>query len=69
MSLIYIKKLGFKTWKTNIGAQKIDSSILETFGIVIPDIQIKDKAGKPRFFQKTFLVADTKFEVILKIFF
>ena len=26
---------------------------------------MEDKGGRPRFFQKTFLVADTKFEVIL----
>ena len=28
---------------------------------------MEDKANKPRFFQKTFLVANTKFEVILKM--
>ena len=33
--------------------------------MVIADFQIEDKASKPRFFQKTLLVADTKFEVIL----
>ena len=33
--------------------------------MVIADFQVEDKNGKPRFFQKTFLVANTKFEVIL----
>ena len=65
----YIEKLGFKIWKTNIGAQKINSSILETFRIVIIDFQIENKISRPRFFQKTCLVANIKFEVILKIFF
>ena len=37
--------------------------------MVIADFQIKDKVGRPRFFQETFLVANTKFEIILKIFF
>ena len=37
--------------------------------MAIADFQIEDKGGKPRFFQETFLVADTKFEMILKIFF
>ena len=37
--------------------------------MVIADFQVKDKGGRPRFFQETFLVADTKFEVILKILF
>ena len=57
------------TRKTNVGAQKIDGSVLETFGMVIADFQVEDKGGKPRFFQKTFLVADTKFEVILGMLF
>ena len=65
----YAWKLGLKIRRTNIGAQKIDSSALETFGMVIADFQVEDKASRPRFFQKTFLVANTKFEVILGMFF
>ena len=37
--------------------------------MVIVDIQVEDKANRPRFFRKTFLVTDTKFEVILRMFF
>ena len=65
MSPAYAKKLGLKTRKTNIGAQKIDVSTFETFEMVIADFQVKDKGGRPRFFQETFLVADTKFKVVL----
>ena len=65
----FVWKLGFKIWKTNVGAQKIDGSILEIFGIVIADLQIEDKVGRPRFFQETFLVANIKFEIILGMFF
>ena len=65
MSSTYVEKLGLKTRKTNVGAQKIDGSALEIFGMVITDFQVEDKSGRPRFFQETFLVADTKFEVIL----
>ena len=61
----YTWKLGFKIRKTNVGAQKIDGSALKTFGIIIANFQVEDKASRPRFFQKTFLMADTKFEVIL----
>ena len=50
MSPAYVKKLGLKTRKTNIGAQKIDGSALETFGMVIVDFQLEDKGGRPRFF-------------------
>ena len=65
MSSAYTEKLGFKTRKTNVRAQKIDGSALETFGMVIADFQVENKGGRSRFFQKTFLVANTKFEVIL----
>ena len=63
------RKLGFHIQKTNIRAQKIDSSAFETLGMVITDFQIEDKIGRPIIFQKTFLVVDTKFEVILKMLF
>ena len=33
--------------------------------MVIADFQVENKGGRPRFFQETFLVADTKFEVVL----
>ena len=69
MSPAYAKRLGLKTWKTNVGAQKIDGSALEIFGMVIADFQVEDKGGRPKFFQETFLVADTKFEVILGMHF
>ena len=65
MSPAYAKKLGLKTWKTNVKAQKIDGSTLETFGMVIVNFQVENKSGRPRFFQEIFLVANTKFEVIL----
>ena len=69
MSSAYAKRLGLKTWKTNVRAQKIDGSALETFGMVIADFQVEDKSGRPRFFQEIFLVDDTKFEVILRMLF
>ena len=65
----FVLKLGFKIWKTNVKAQKIDGSTLKTFGMIIADFQVKDRVGKPRFFQKIFLVADIKFEIILGVLF
>ena len=69
MSPAYTKRLGLKIRKTNVGAQKIDGSALETFGMVIADFQVEDNGRRPRFFQKIFLVADTRFEVILGMLF
>ena len=65
----YTQKLELKIRRTNVKAQKIDGSTLETFGIVIADFQVENKASKPRFFQEIFLVANNKFEVILRMFF
>ena len=65
----FARKLDLKVWKTNVGAQKIDGSALETFGMVIANFQMEDKANRPRFFQETVLVANTQFEVILEMLF
>ena len=61
----YAANLDLKIQKTNIGAQKINGSILNTFEMVLIDFQIEDKLGWPWFFQETFLIANTTLEVIL----
>ena len=65
MAPAYAKKLGLRVRKTDVGAQKIDGSTLGTYGMVIAGFQVQDKFGKARFFQETFLVADTSVEVVL----
>ena len=65
MTPAYTAKLGLQVQKANIGAQKIDGSTLETFGMVLADFQVEDKLGKVRFFQETFLLADINAEVVL----
>lgn len=50
MILAYAAKLGLKVWKTNFRAQKINGSILDTFGIVLANFKIKDKFGRAWFF-------------------
>ena len=39
---------------TDVGAQKIDGSTLETFGMVLASFQVEDKLGRAQFFQETF---------------
>ena len=63
----YIQKFGFKIRKISIGAQKIVGFTLKTFEIVIIDFLINDKVGKPKYFQKIFLIAYTKVKTFLKI--
>ena len=37
--------------------------------MVIAEFQVEDKSNRPRFFQQTFLVTNTKFKVILGMLF
>ena len=37
--------------------------------MVIANFQVENKIGRPRFFQKIFLIANTKFEMILRMLF
>ena len=67
MTPAYAKQLGLWTQKTDIGAQKIDGSLLATYGIVIAAFQVINKLGRARFFQETFLLADTTMEVVLEM--
>ena len=62
-------KLGLIIQKTNVSAQKIDSSALEIYDMVIAKFLFQDKLKKPSFFEKTFLLADTSMDVILEILF
>ena len=52
MNPAFVQKLGLHIQKTNVGAQKIDGSTLETFEMVIANFQVEDKGGRPRSFRK-----------------
>ena len=69
MNPAYAKKLGLRVKQTDLGAQKIDGSHLDIFGIVIAGFSLQNKLEKVRFFQETFLVADTRIEVVLGMLF
>ena len=65
MTPAYAKKLGLRIWKTDVGAQKIDGSSLDTFKMVIASFEVIDKLGGAQFFQETFLLANTMIELVL----
>ena len=65
MTPAYASRLGLRVHRTDIGAQKIDGSTLETFGMVLASFQVEDKLGRARFFQETFLLANISAEVVL----
>ena len=52
---------------TNVGAKKIDGTILETYGIMVAAFSMTDQTNKVRFFKKTFLVGNISPDVFLKM--
>ena len=46
MTPAYAAKLGLGVRKTDIGAQKIDGSTLDTFRMVLADFQVENKLGR-----------------------
>ena len=56
--LSFAKQLGLSIRPTDIGAQKIDGTMLDTYGMVVAALSVVDKANQVRFFEETFLVAN-----------
>ncbi len=69
MSQAFAQQLDLKIRKTNVGAQKIDGTILKTYGIVVSTFSMLDKYGRERFFEKSFLLADVKPNIVLGMLF
>ena len=62
-------KLGLSVRPTNVGAQKINGTMLNTFGMVVTAFSVMDKANQVKFFKETFLVANVSPEIVLVMFF
>ncbi len=69
MSQAFTQQLGLKIRKTNIRAQKIDGTTLETYKIVVSTFSVLDKDGRERFFEESFLLADVKPDLVLGMLF
>ncbi len=67
MSQVFAQQLGLKICKTNLGAQKIDGTTLETYEIVVSTFSILDKNGRERFFEENFLLADVKPNIVFEM--
>ncbi len=65
MTPAYATELGLTTRKTSVGAQKIDGALLETYGMVSAGFPLSNSKGRVRFFEETFLLANTCMEVVL----
>ena len=69
ISQVFANQLGLKIWKTNVEAQKIDDTTLETYGMVVSTFSMLDKDSRQRFFKKSFLLTDIKPDIVLEMLF
>ena len=69
MSQTFAYQLGLKIQKTNVGVQKIDGPILETYEMIVSTVSISDKDDRERFFEKSFLLANVKPDIVLGMLF
>ena len=65
----FVKQLGLPIQPTDVGAQKIDGTTLDTHEMVLTVFSVEDKANQIRFFEETFLVANISLEVVLGMLF
>ena len=63
----FAKKLGLVIQITNVGAQKINGTTFETYGVVVVVFSVTDQANKVKFFEKTFLIANISPDVIFEM--
>ena len=63
------QELGLPIRRTDVGAQKIDGIILDTFGMVVTVFSMINKANQVRLFEKTFLVANVSPKILLRMLF
>ena len=61
----FARELGVPIRTTDVGAQKIDGTMLDTFRMVVVAFSVTDKANQVRFIEKTFLVANVSPKVVL----
>ena len=60
----FAEKLDLLVQTTNVGAQKIDGTTFETYGMVVADFLVTDQANSIRFFEESFLVANISSDVV-----
>lgn len=59
----FVRKHSIRIWKTDVSAQKIDRSMLASYGIVIVLFKIDDKDIKIFFFEETLLLANLSMDI------
>ena len=65
--LTFVKKLDFSIRPIEVGAQKIDGTTLNIYGIIVAAFLVIDKANQVRFFEEPFLVTNVSLKVVFKM--
>ena len=60
----FTKELGLFIRPTYVGAQKIDSITLDSYGTVVAAFSVKNKVNQVRSFKETFLIANITPEIV-----
>ncbi len=63
----YCSQSDLKICKTKVDTQKINNSTLKTQRIVISIFSMLNKDDRGRFFEKSFLLADVKPDIVTKM--
>ena len=61
----FAKQLGLPIRPINVGAQKINGTTLDTYGMLVAAFSVEHKANWVRFFEETFLVTNVSPKVVL----
>lgn len=69
MTAIFSAKLELRSRLTNVGVQKIDGLLLETYNTTLAMFLIHYSLERIGFFEETFMMADISIELILGMFF
>ena len=64
MHPFFAKQLGLPIQPTDVRAQKINDSTLDTHGMVVTAFSVVEKGNRVRFFEEIFLVANVSLEVV-----
>ena len=65
----FAQELGLFIRPTNVGAQKIDGIMLNTYKIVVVVFLVTNKVNQVRFFEKAFLLANISLKVVVEMFY
>ena len=65
----FAKELGLSIKLTKIEVQKIDGTMLYTYGIIITAFLVTDKINRVRFLEVIFLVANINLEIVVEMLF